>query len=122
MSLIYHIIPRTDWKKAQKKGEYRPASLDTEGFIHNSTEEQVAPVANAFYTGQKDLLLLVIDTEKLTAPLRWEAPAHPDPEKAPPELHGKFPHLYGALNLDAVVEVLDFEPNSKGFFSFSPPK
>ncbi len=122
MSLIYHIITSSDWESAQEKGEYRAKSLATEGFIHCSTEGQVAPVANAFYTKQKDLLLLVIDSEKLTSPLRWDPPAHPDPEKAPTELHGKFPHIYGALNLDAVVKVLDFSPNPNGHFSFSPPK
>ena len=47
MSLIYHIIPHTDWITAQKNGEYRAESLDTEGFIHCSTAEQAAPVANA---------------------------------------------------------------------------
>ena len=63
--LIYHLTPRTDWEIAQEKGEYRAESLKTEGFIHCSTEEQVAPVANAFYTAQKGLVLLIIDPEKL---------------------------------------------------------
>ncbi len=118
MPLIYHIIPPVDWEKAQQDGEYRPASLGIEGFIHNSTEEQVAPVANAFYTEQKDLLLLVIDPEKLRYPLRWDPPAHPAPESAPASLQGEFPHIYGALNLDAVIEVRTFEANSEGLFFF----
>jgi uncharacterized protein (DUF952 family) len=118
MSLIYHIIPSSDWKSAQEKGEYRAASLETEGFIHCSTAEQAAPVANAFYAAQKGLLLLVIDFEKLTSPLRWDPPAHPAPESAPASLQGNFPHIYGALNLDAVIEVRAIEPNSEGIFSF----
>ncbi|MCP4141418.1 MAG: DUF952 domain-containing protein [Chloroflexi bacterium] len=118
MSFIYHISPSSDWQSAQERCEYRAESLATEGFIHCSTAEQAAPVANAFYAGQKDLLLLVIDPVKLTSPLQWDPPAHPAPESAPLSLQGKFPHIYGALNLDAVVEVLDFSPNPKGHFSF----
>ncbi len=118
MPLIYHITPRTDWDVAQQRGDYRPASLESEGFIHCSTDVQAAPVANAFYSGQTGLVLLVIDTEHLSAKLQWDPPAHPAPEKAPAELRGKFPHIYGALNLEAVVDVLDFPPNEDGIFSF----
>ena len=118
MSLIYHIIPHTDWITAQKNGEYRAESLDTEGFIHCSTEEQAAPVANAFYPAQSGLLLLVIDPALLASPLQWDPPAHPAPESAPASLHGEFPHIYGPLNLDAVIDALDFEPNENGVFSF----
>ena len=118
MTNIYHITPRADWDFAQKKGEYRAESLAIEGFIHCSTAEQAAPVANAFYTAQKRLILLVIDPEKLTSPLEWDPPAHPAPESAPASLHGEFPHIYGALNLDAVIETRKFEPDSKGIFSF----
>ena len=110
--LIYHLTPRADWQTAQEKGEYRTESLATEGFIHCSTEEQVAHVANAFYANQKGLLLLVIDSSKLTSPLQWEPPAHPTEAPAPKSLHGEFPHIYGALNLDAVVESQPFIKNS----------
>ncbi len=118
MSIIYHITPRTDWEAAQKSGDYRPASLESEGFIHCSTDVQAAPVANAFYSGQTGLVLLVIDPEHLSVKLQWDPPAHPAPESAPPELDGKFPHIYGALNLDAVVDVLNFAPNADGVFVF----
>ena len=114
--LIYHLTPRIDWQFAQERGEYRAESLKSEGFIHCSTAEQVAPVANAFYHAQQGLALLVIDPEKLTAPLQWEPPAHPAPESAPKSLHGKSPHIYGALNLDAVIEIRAFEPNAEGIF------
>jgi uncharacterized protein (DUF952 family) len=118
MTFIYHIIPDKNWESARKLGEYRAASLETEGFIHCSTQAQVAAVANAFYPGQRDLLLLTIDSARLTAPLQWDPPAHPAPKSAPASLHGKFPHIYGALNLDAVVKVRKLEPNNKGAFSF----
>jgi len=118
MSLIYHITPHTDWIAAQKNDEYRAESLTTEGFIHCSTAEQAAPVANAFYSGQSGLLLLVIDPALLISPLQWDPPAHPAPESAPASLHGEFPHIYGPLNLNAVIEVREFEPDDNGEFSF----
>ena len=118
MTIIYHITPRTDWEAAQQSGDYRPTSLESEGFIHCSTDAQAAHVANAFYSGQTGLVLLVIDPKRLSAKLQWDPPAHPAPEKAPAALRGEFPHIYGALNLDAVVEVRDFSPNENGDFSF----
>lgn len=118
MPLIYHITPRTDWEAAKESGDYRPASLESEGFIHCSTDVQAAHVANAFYSGQTGLALLVIDPERLSAKLQWDPPAHPAPEKAPAALRGEFPHIYGALNLDAVVEVRNFLPNEDGIFNF----
>lgn len=118
MTAIYHITPRTDWDAAQAAGAYTAASLASEGFIHCSTAAQAAPVANAFYTAQRGLVLLVIDTERLTAKWQWDPPAHPAPDKAPAALHGKFPHIYGALNLDAVVDVLPLEPDADGQFHF----
>lgn len=118
MPIIYHIIPRTDWEAAQQNGAYRPPSLKSEGFIHCSTDQQAAPVANAFYSGQEGLVLLIIDTEQLSATLQWDPPAHPAPEKTPAALSGKFPHIYGTLNLDAVVDVLNFSPDEDGIFTF----
>jgi uncharacterized protein (DUF952 family) len=104
MTPILHITPRSQWESAKVLGSYRSDTLDTEGFIHCSRVGQVVGVANRFYTGQKDLVLLVMDGDRLQSPLRDEA-ADGD----------EFPHLYGALNLDAVVQVLDFEPTDHGF-------
>ena len=102
--MIYHITTRGEWAAAQKAGRIRAASLDSEGFIHCSTWQQVLPVAKLFYRGRGDLLLLRIDESRLDAPLVWEAPAHPDPEKAGEFAEtDRFPHIYGELNLDAVV-------------------
>jgi uncharacterized protein (DUF952 family) len=116
--LILHITTRKEWLAAQAGGEYRAPSLDTEGFIHCSTEKQVVQVANAFYRGQNDLVLLNIDETKLGPEVKWEPPAGP-----PAEGHSKsdkFPHVYGPINLSAVASVLDFEPASNGTFSLPP--
>jgi uncharacterized protein (DUF952 family) len=105
-SPLLHITFLSDWQAAKVQGHYAPASLETEGFIHLSEAGQVVWVANQFYPGQSGLLLLCIDSSRLTAELRYdEVPGH-----------GTFPHLYGPLNVDAVTGVLPFEPGAEGGF------
>ncbi|WP_229379814.1 DUF952 domain-containing protein [Fibrella forsythiae] len=93
--MIYHIVTRADWDRQANEAEYEAASLQTEGFIHLSTKEQVAGVLERYYQNVPDLLLLQIDPNKLIHNLRYE-PATNDEH---------FPHLYGKLNRDAVVAV-----------------
>ena len=116
MSVIYHIAVAADWKRALADGEYttstRGLTLAEQGFIHASSARQVAGVANSFYQDAPDLLLLVIDTGKLTAPLRYdEVPGSDEP----------FPHIYGPLNTGAVIEAVPFPPRPDGTFTFEPP-
>ncbi|MFW6173205.1 MAG: DUF952 domain-containing protein [Elusimicrobiota bacterium] len=107
MKKILHIASNDDWKKAKEIGVYKADSLETEGFIHCSTPEQVVEVANYLYKGRTDLLLLVIDEELLNSPVKYEDPGN-----------GKhYPHIYGPLNTSAVAEVLEFKPDQNGFFS-----
>ena len=105
MDLIVHICLPLIWQEAEHNGEYRGDTLDTQGFIHCSKPEQVLKVANAYYSNQQDLLLTWIDPQKLEPELRWEA-ADED----------VFPHIYGPLNLNAVVGKTRLLPNSHGWF------
>jgi uncharacterized protein (DUF952 family) len=110
MSKIYHITTAAAWAEAQAAGAYSADSLATEGFIHFSTSEQLLWVAERFYRGLAGLLLLTVDTERLTAELRFE-------ESEPGR---QFPHLYGPLNLDAVIATQPFTPNRDGSFTLPP--
>ena len=107
---IVHITHRDDWTIALSSGEYCPGSLSKEGFIHCSKPGQVVRVAETFYVGQHGLVLLVIDPERLQAELRWELGAN-----KPDEI---FPHIYGSLNKDAVIQVLDFNTGPDGYNIF----
>ena len=118
--MIYHILARSAALVARVRGEYRAASLATEGFMHCSQLQQVVGVANAFYAGQRGLALLVIDPARLQAALRYEAPVHPHTSAAAPAATELFPHLYGALNFDAVVSVLDLPVDAHGKFALPP--
>jgi uncharacterized protein (DUF952 family) len=111
---ILHITSRPEWTSAERRGLFAASSLMKEGFIHCSTAEQVVPVANSLYRGQKGLVLLVVDETKLKPEVRWEAPAEaPAGGGSSSDL---FPHIYGPLNVDAIVNVLDFPPDASGNF------
>ncbi len=116
MSVIYHIATAQDWEQARLDGQYttstRGRTLAEQGFIHASTAGQVAPVANMVYKGLPDLLVLVIDSDRVGPEIKWDAvPGWDDP----------FPHIYGPLNADAVIGTLPLEPGPDGEFSFSAP-
>lgn len=116
--MIYHITTKAAWKAAMRSQTYRADSLETQGFIHTSGREQITRVADAVYRGQRDLVLLVIDPEMLQPELRWEAPDPTIPaEHQPAE---QFPHIYGPVNTDAVIQVVDFPAQRDG--SFTLPK
>ena len=93
--MIYHITTSTDWIAQQHSPTYEAASLATEGFIHLSQNEQVAGVLERYYQNVPDLLVLHVDPAKLTADLRYEAATNNE----------LFPHVYGPLNKDAIVNI-----------------
>jgi len=114
--MIFHIASAADWEKAQREGSYRPESLAGEGFIHCSTAGQALRVANAFFRGRTGLLLLAIDEGRLRPALRWEGPAPPKPGAMEHGAGEKFPHLYGPLNVDAVVSAAPLACAEDGSF------
>ena len=114
-TMIYHLTSRQAWREAQSRGEYRAESLESEGFIHCSTETQVLPVAEKYYKGQPDMILLKLDPALLSSELRWEPPSGGAPPPGVPE-GDLFPHIYGPINLDAVVKIHDLESNPDGSY------
>ena len=113
--MIYHLSSPQAWREAQQRGDYRVESLESEGFIHCSTETQILPVAEKFYKGQAGMRLLMIDPARLSSELRWEAPSGGTPPPGVP-VGDLFPHIYGPLNLDAIVKVYDLESNPDGSY------
>jgi len=107
MDMIVKISTEQQWNTAQEQGTYLHPSLDTEGFIHCSTPEQFEGVANRIYKGQQHLLLLVIDPTRLSSELKYDLAKDGQ----------LYPHIYGPLNLDAVIRVISFSSDKKGYFS-----
>jgi uncharacterized protein (DUF952 family) len=106
VSHIFHITTSSAWDEARAAGGYEPPSLQREGFIHFSGVDQVVGVANRAFRGQRDLVLLCVASDRLAAVVRHE---HAE------DAGEAFPHLYGPLNLDAVVEVIAIAEGSDGF-------
>jgi uncharacterized protein (DUF952 family) len=103
--VIYKICPASAWREAERQGVYRGSADDIrDGFIHFSTASQVAETAKRHFFGQTGLFLIEVDAAALGENLRWE-PSRND------EL---FPHLYGELDLGAVVRVLSLLARSDG--------
>ena len=98
--MLFHVADRSRWEASAAAGEYtqstRGMELDDVGFIHLSTEAQVAGVLTRFYAGVTDLVLLHIDESLLTSPVVFEDVPGTDEQ---------FPHLYGPLNPDAVTSI-----------------
>jgi uncharacterized protein (DUF952 family) len=92
---LFHITTRAAWERSQGAREYRAASLESEGFIHLSTDDQWRHTLHRFYRGHRDLVILQIDVAR-AGDVRFE-PAHGE----------EFPHLYGPLAVDAVVSIRD---------------
>ncbi len=105
--LILHITTAPQWDAARAAGRFETASLATEGFVHGSLPTQVTHVADWFYRDVPDLVLLCIDPNRLTSPLRWEPSAD--------AFAGDFPHVYGPIDLDAVVDVVPWAAGEDGF-------
>lgn len=107
--MILHITTRVAWETAVDA--YIPENFSTDGFIHCSTIEQVLIPANGIFRGQSDLILLCIDEEKVQAPVIYEDCY---------DTGRGYPHIYGPLNKDAIVRIVNFPANKDGSFSLPP--
>ncbi len=97
---ILHITDRTTWQNAQKKGIYENDALLNGGFIHCCLRDHVDEVLTQWFKGAVDLIILDIDPAKLTSKVVYE------------NMEGRtvlFPHIYGPINLDAVIGIEDVE-------------
>lgn len=104
---IYHLVRKENWEEAKKSGIYIPESLEEVGFIHCSTKEQVIPTANRRYSGEKNLLLLIIDTNKVKSEIVFEDLNN---------IGEEHPHIYGKLLINAVTSTHEMKPSDTGKF------
>jgi uncharacterized protein (DUF952 family) len=91
---LFHIVAQDEWAASGPSGEYRAASLDTEGFIHCSFAAQVRGTLARHYQGARGLLVVELDPSRIAAPIRVE---HSSAAGA------RFPHVYGPIPVDAAV-------------------
>ena len=105
MRTIYKICPASAWREAERQGVYRGSADDIrDGFVHFSTSAQVAETARKHFFGQTGLFLVAVDAGALGEALRWE-----------PSRNGElFPHLYGELDLGAVIAIQELRARADG--------
>jgi uncharacterized protein (DUF952 family) len=102
---IYKICPASAWREAERQGVYCGSADDLrDGFIHFSTAAQVPETLRKHFSGQHALFLVEVDDEALGAGLRWERSRNDE----------LFPHLYGELDLGAVISVTNLNMRSDG--------
>jgi len=102
--MLLHIAHGDEWARAQMDGLYRAGSLQEQGYIHCSYPHQVTEVANSVYRGQRGLVLLHVDPDMLDS---WVV----EEDGGSGEL---YPHVYGPINVGAVVKAERFEPGEDG--------
>jgi uncharacterized protein (DUF952 family)/GNAT superfamily N-acetyltransferase len=104
--VLLHLIEPAAWRAALGQGAVRPPSLESVGFVHLSTPEQVHLPAGRIYPSRRDLVLLVVDPARLRDPVRFEPGVPADADGS------LFPHLYGPLPTSAVIAVVPYRPPS----------
>lgn len=95
MEITFHLTPQRYFDAQDARLDYSPSAFDRDGFIHCTDDpEEMARVANAYYKDNPEPhYYLYIDKRRLHAPVRYDDAAH------------LYPHIYGALNRDAIVAV-----------------
>jgi uncharacterized protein (DUF952 family) len=107
--IIYKIVPETLWREAEKNGRFTGAPIDiADGFIHFSTATQAKETAAKHFAGQTDLLLVAIDGARLGDALKYEVSRG----------GALFPHLYGVLDMSAVLWVRPLPLGTDGVHQF----
>ena len=108
---VYKICPEAALQEARRCGRFDGLADDhRDGFIHLSAGSQVAGTLAKYFAGQRDLVLLAVDPERLGERLRWE-----------PSRGGElFPHLYGPLDLEHVISVQPLNLQEDGSHRLPP--
>lgn len=112
-AIFYHIVTPGFWQQFAGLDYYEAPSLYTEGFIHASKGEQVEATLNRYYKNEQEVLLLKIEASMLVPELKYEVA---------PSVNQEFPHIYGRLNKDAIVEILPLAAAEGGGFAIADLK
>ena len=104
---IFHLTLPAHWAQAQQDGAItmstRDVTLAEEGFVHCSFAEQLAATAAGFFGDLDEVVVLRIDPSLLASPVVVE------------DLYDagqQFPHVYGPIEVAAVVEVRVASPHA----------
>jgi uncharacterized protein (DUF952 family) len=110
LQLIYKLAPAALWREAEAAGFFTGAPVDiADGFIHFSTAAQTRETAAKHFPGEKELMLIAVDADRIAEGLTWEV-----------SRGGQlFPHLYRVLPLAAVRSAVPVPLGRDGSHDFS---
>jgi uncharacterized protein (DUF952 family) len=96
--MIYHITTPQSYKQDFNGTFLTHPSLAAEGFIHCSTQSQVAGVLERYFGGINEITILHLEESLLTSELKYEIATADE----------AFPHIFGAINAEAIIKVDNF--------------
>ena len=104
--ITFHGVPEPYWSALDPAEPYVPPDFERDGFIHCTDGREAMSITLTQYYKENadDWLVLSIDKGRITAPVKYEDPA------------GIFPHVYGPLNRDAIVDVQPIGRAADGTF------
>ena len=102
-----HLVPAESWERQKSGPTYVPEAYDSDGFIHLTIgEANLMEVANRYYKQDaRAYSVLELDQDRITARVQFDDDS------------GRYPHVYGPLNVDAVVSVRPVEREADGTFT-----
>lgn len=94
--ILFKILTPKQWEDFQLSGIFKGSPLDIQdGYLHCSTSQQYQKVRRKFFANELEVILLHLDVKKISAPIKWETS---------PSSGEAYPHIYGNLLLDAVID------------------
>ena len=103
--MIYHIATQREWDEHAVSTEYAPLAYGKEGFIHCCDLQQLESVANRYFPGRDDLVVLELFPTRLKPETRYVQSGDE-----------RFPHVYGLINKDAINRTFGVQCNPDGLF------
>ncbi|HZK28950.1 MAG TPA: DUF952 domain-containing protein [Clostridia bacterium] len=104
--MILHCMKKATWESVKDRKYCGEKNLEMDGFIHCSPVEYFWRVAPNFRNIEEDLVLLCLDVDRLESPIKWE--------EGEPGGKRYYPHIYGLINLDAVIQTLPYLKDKDG--------
>ena len=102
---IYLLMTAEEIACARTTGQWESVSLSVEGFIHASPANQLKRVADKYYQQKHEVQVVCVRIDLLKPELRWE-----------PAAGSLYPHIYGPLNFNSVVDIVPTQRNEDGTF------
>ena len=109
--MIAHCMRKNKWNEIKDEDYWGYQDIEEEGFIHCSPIKYLWRVLPNFEDVKDELVIICIDEDKLEAEVKYE-----DDDNC----GRNYPHVYGIINNDAVIKVLDYLKDEQGHYTKNP--